>query len=648
MSFFSFLGDLFEQSLEDGFLNLSIVSLMFVGVQSPGSTSAKHLVFQQPLPTAFRPTSLVLHDIYFRADGDSTIKKIEPDHCDNVVLHSILEEPSSHDSASHQQSVQQAKVVSETVANVSGPHQAQSHAQKQSGHSEMNIDPSSDSLSPARQQSNTTPEESQPQGSLSSRSDFEDPRLSNYTVPTESLQYILECTNEDSFIKSMSHFRNKGKIELFNVFDCGSNFFELREILKVFVNNLSLTVLVVDGSQNIDSANTILQENQVFGLKELIIGTHRDLNLKRLDAMNAFFHQYSDSLVSNKESQPESTIFCINSKDPSKSDHDCASRIINLSQSLSASCASYPFSWYLFGFKLKKVMMALNRNTFSVSSECMVIANKLQMERSAVEAALEHLTEHNIVLYFRDILNDVVFSSIKVFSDIFSKLYSNISKNYSPIIHKKDLYKAIPTNEIVSPGSFIYLFGRLLILSPSDDFVPTFIVPCLMPLLDQSEIDKCHSNSNCCLLIKCPSTGLEHLCLLTVYLRLKGWKILRDSKKAPLCLYKNAVKMYVSEIQNEVTITFSKKYLKISASEIATNLHDVSSLILQGLENVKSVLKCYQNFNFKLTFNCPCGLGEEHTSTYDYISKTVSCDISQAIVPLSHSRVTKWLGNGEL
>ena len=630
---------------------------MFVGIQSPGCTSAKHVVFQQPLPTAMKSTSLVHHEIFFRAEGDPTLKKIEPDHCDELILHSM-----PTDIAETTPAASTPVSLHEQSSIAASESKQQQNMDQQADHMQRSVigsqpqsalhEQSSIAVSESKQQQNMDQQadddmQTSEQKVIESQSQSATPDLEVPSEESKKEQFILECANADAFINSMSHYKNKGKIEFYHAFDCGSHMYKMREILKIFINDLTLCILVVDGSQNLEQIKgfDVLHENKVFALKELIIGTHSDLKTSP-EAMNASFQQFSDSLIMN---HPKGFIFPMNSKEPNNTDYECGSDIINLSLSL-ASPKRFPFSWYLFGFKLQRIMMSLDRKTLSISKECMIIAEELKMDRPTVEAALEHLTEHNIILYFRDILNDIVFLSVNVFSAIFSKLYSRRSVQYSAIIDQPDLYQVVAGDEIVSADLFIHLFKKLMILTPYDDSSSKFIMPCLLPLLNQSKVDEIHTAKSPPLMIKCPSTGFEYICLLTAFLLALKWTILNASGK-PMCLYKNAVKYYVENLHGEITITFSRGYLKVSASEGAS-LSGICTTILKGLENIRFTLRCHKNFDFKVAFLCDCGrLGEEHSSTYNSETMTMTCDVNQTSVPLLYSQksnITEWFDDSTI
>lgn len=63
---------------------------MFKGIENSECTRAKHIVFQEPVSTTLKPTSLVEHEIYFKAEGDSTLRRIQPENFDEVVLFAML------------------------------------------------------------------------------------------------------------------------------------------------------------------------------------------------------------------------------------------------------------------------------------------------------------------------------------------------------------------------------------------------------------------------------------------------------------------------------------------------------------------------------------------------------------------------------
>ena len=126
--FFFFLESssrIFQEALKEGVLDINMASIMFVGINSPGSTSAKHLVFQEAVPTTYKATLLVNHEIYFKAEGDPTLKKLQPDTCTDVMLmsHCLCKSPVAHECPFPQEVSATPRDLSQVVAAPKEPSQ---------------------------------------------------------------------------------------------------------------------------------------------------------------------------------------------------------------------------------------------------------------------------------------------------------------------------------------------------------------------------------------------------------------------------------------------------------------------------------------------------------------------------------------------
>ena len=259
-------------------------------------------------------------------------------------------------------------------------------------------------------------------------------------------------------------------------------------------------------------------------------------------------------------------------------------------------------------------MAGWNRNTLSVSSECMIIAEELNMDRPTVEAALSHLSEQNMILYFPDILNDSVFSGINVFSQLFSLIYSNrcslVKEQHESVwqlsivteSHLKTVVDYIAESN-VSVTDFILLFKKLLILAPYDVAYASYLMPCLLPTLSETEVDKIHESACSASVparIKCPSTGYEYITMLAMYLLTQtsfDWTISLNCG-APVCLYKNCFKFLIESSQCFVNLSFFDSYLKISidsSDNKKLKMRYIWHTILCGLEKNKDYFKCSQD-----------------------------------------------------
>ena len=255
-------------------------------------------------------------------------------------------------------------------------------------------------------------------------------------------------------------------------------------------------------------------------------------------------------------------------------------------------------------------MTSNNLHIISVSNHCMVIAKQLKMDDSEVVAALQHLTENNMLLYFQDVMKDIVFAGVHVFFKIFAELYKTPQSacKQSLLFSGTHLETATKhyTNAFFPTSDFIKLFNKLLIVAPYNH---DFLIPTWLQLLSSTELyDVCSSASApniAVAYIKCPSKGYEYICMLIVFLVTLSspkWMLLEDKYSGhPVCLYKNCAK-YSVEDKYEVTISLVAGVLHVYVNPnklpLKSDLRIVSSSILQGLEKIKLILNLQQQQSF--------------------------------------------------
>ena len=635
--------EFFENSLQDGFLNLSTASIMFMGTDHAGCTSAKHLVFQESVPTTLQSTQLVKHEIYFRAEGDPTLRKVQPDYYNQIVYCSLSfgENGNEH-------------CTTKTPATEGlNPPLAEASPESATG-------PTPDTSSDVQNSANhNVPSMDELATSLVAATDKVLSASESYQQSIDLKNLIEECANMDDFKKLLIKYSD-GKVTFFHSFDCGTNFYQMREILKIFIKNVSLCTLVADCSKGLDiNGIGLLQDYESFALRGLVIGSHCDLASSTMDPPSEFAQKVlrREFVVKNGDE----SIFDINCSNPQEADHAIAASIIDQQLCSLANSKRFPFSWYLFGFRLLRAMSS-GVDTLSVSKDCMVIAENLKMDRPTVEAALEHLTEQNMIIYFRDILNDVVFSGVNFFSQFFSHLFNTISRR--KYLSENELWKLAIVSESdlndfvlnfthvaqnMSLESYITLFMKLQILAPYNTGENKgYLLSCLLPILSESNVNRIHfqeSSLSAPVFVKCPSTGQEFMCMLVVFLLTRtndDWKV-----AAPVILFKNCIKFIVSS-HYFVVISFSSGYLKVTVDHKKQEtrfLWKISDIILKGLEMSKITLSCHKAFEFKLSFQCPCEL-TEHTATYNQERDCVLCDLNNnKVSPLHYER---WLLTGKV
>ena len=460
----------------------------------------------------------------------------------------------------------------------------------------------------------------------------------------ESSKSLTEAAGFEDFRKLLT-LRKGGMVEFFHVLKAGSHH-HMNEILPIFVKNISLCVLVTGSSEAIHQEELDMLQANSYALKAMVVQVcaNDEPVPKNTVSKNASLSHHSKFLI-RKSDDPFDYMFSLNLRESNESNI----RASILAHTLSSSSSKmFPFSWYLFGFRLRLFMTSENKSTASVSSECMAIAKGLAMDRPTVEAALEHLMEHNIILYFRDVLNDTVFLNVQIFSQILSSLFEKSAHSVNGSFSRLTFYEAI--GEIgyhVDKYDVFLLFTKLLIMAP---YGFKYFIPCWLTLLnekDREEACSAASDSDLSpLYFICPSSGNEFIAMLAVFLLTKPtseWKIFQSGRKTPVCLFKNCMKFNFDDLC-VVTISFFQGCVQVyvkSLKEAKRNVFDISATVLRGLERVKLLLNSHQFFTFNMSFPCPCGRDEHvHTVTYHNDDHTLKCIHGDVTAT---SSITQWL-----
>ena len=602
--------------MKEGSLKIRIVTMMFVGVERPGSSSVKRMVFQEIQPTSSKPTPLSEHDVYFRAKGDHTLEKVKIHNYEEIISYAI-----SEDCEEKTINLAVSKTVPETLPNiVSGTNKAED---VQDVFSFENL-----------------PEE------VAKEFGVEDsPAINSYEDDSDLTSSLLEYANVQSLVDCMTQHKKKGEIEIYHVYDCGSCLIHIREILKIFVRNVSLCVLVTNLSKDLTEIELdVLSDSKQVATKGLVIGTHDDLKLP-FRTRNASFCRYSNFLI--KTNQLNDFVHPMNCKE-----HELTEIGANIVHHglMSGDSKLFPFKWYVFCFKLQGFMSKHSRSTLSISEECMIVARELNMDKSMVISALEHLTQYNMILYFRNGLKDIVFSDVTIFSKIFSTLYMNGRQSKEGTITRLEFDIAVQyyTNQHLSRDDLMQLFSNLLIIAPLGGANLKYFIPCFLPLLDEAERRRvCAFSTNPNIqpiLFQCPSTGYEFITMLFVFLLTQGWHLIDRQS-----LYKNCAKFQLEQLPYSCIVTLSsykgaiEVYVK-SMKIYVSNLTEIRNTIVQGLEKVRIIVSGRDCHDFNLTFRCKCGkFDDEHVSSYKYEDGFLICskDKSYAIYPTSSHQ--KWL-----
>ena len=630
--------------MKNGSLNISVASVVFFGISSSEVSSAKHITLQEHVPTTMNTamSSLGKHEIYFRAAdcNDTMFKKMETNDYNEIITFTMSSKAERKVETKHVSSSAQVQVSSPTF-----PSQQSSASSLESPRDQIlsaqQMDASISTVEETAEE--TKPKQDLPHQESSPKQDL--PKLE------ASLDQSLVAMSVADTIHFMTQYKNTGKMELLHVIENGGLIScKFSEILKLFIKDVTLYAFVTDLSNDLHPAElNALLHITAQGSKILIIGTNEETD----DEIKIPLLQQNLNNKNIKENK-----LLLRCKSPQRKDYEVGSSIIVHALSVS-NPKRFPFSWYVFGFKLKDYIDSSNLGILSVNGHCMEIGKKLHMDAPTVRAALEHLTDHNMILYFKDILPDIVFSGIAIFSHIFTSLCAKLNSGRSLIDwHSSIVSKTAFLTEITSftsglnyitDNDFIILFQKLMILAPFDGD-SNYILPFMLQSLDETRRQQIYANhltsSNVPVLIKCPGPGSEFMSMLIACLLNQSWIIAKDHSGNPRCLYKNCVTFRLENYT--ITVTSWAEYIEICVETFKekkiSNYRHIASTILLILHRINVLRNGYNQFEFNIGFYCDCGKSnEQHTCTYSTKDHVLLCEKNRDKMFPSSSQM-QWLG----
>ena len=611
-----------------------MATVIFVGLENSLTLNAKHAVFQDLSGAAMTAAFPVNHEIYFNVNGtNKLLRRLQSDDFDDIIVSSMSSRNEHQQVSSKVSPKQTSTTISEsgvTTPSLQGVVQPQ---------------PTGPIEQPELPQLHTLNQPAMPLEMTVKivENKIDENKIDDVISDDEHELSLNEASNFQHFIQRLSRFKNEGKVELYHVFDFNSQH-QMSEVYKIFIHNVSLCVMVTESSEHFHAEEiNILQNNLSSSAQGLVIeNSAQKGSIGNRDAKTSVLQQFSKFLVKNDNGDGRGFLFPMNCLNMENADRDSI-----LSHAVSSlSCTTFPFSWYLFGFRLVQIM---NKKHTASTSEAMKIASRLKMNRATTEAALEHLMERNIIIYFRDILNDTIFLDVRIFSSIFSILYEKSNRLMGTITSSDFDYAARSTTKYVSSRDFSILFFKLMIMAPYNSGGGRYLIPSLLAPLNKTTIeDICQEYDLYPVYFKCPSLGYEFITMLIAFLlNLPGgnWKILNDNAGFPVCLYKNCVKFQYGK--STVVVSYLMGVIEVnmrSQDQSGRTFSNVSATILRALEKIRLILNSYHSFSFTMSFPCHCEKADhKHSATFNSETRLLKCECNNGVLTSPTSATTRWI-----
>ena len=445
---------------------------------------------------------------------------------------------------------------------------------------------------------------------------------------------------------------------------------EFHDLLPLFIHNTSVVIFVFKLSEGLDQKPTVeyygsegslgekyvsylthkeILEHSLKVLKVrqgtcptiLVIGTHEDVKPQLLDIealKKIFIHFQSDVTYFHHEPilRLNCLSCCINIK---KTLSDIRKEILQAANKLTYQLT--PIAWFGLELALKNASQGSKPKGILDLTSCKVEASKFPYFKgmdNRFEEALKHLVENNIFLYYKDILEDIVFcdpqSLLNEVTQIVQQHYklvngmSCVSGALSKFIthayiSDKILKRILPQYDdekyILNTESLFKLFTKLNIISQIFQSDTKYY---LMPVLlrsTENPIAKARSHDSnddipplCICFGGCAPGGL--FCSLVAHLlQSESWK-LSMSSKTPSCCYRNCV-AFVYDVQSTVTLVDMFSHFRIYILTCNTFPYIIKDMVYDSIAAVVKRLN-FGDMKYYDAIECP-----NHQDEHDHVAK---------------------------
>ena len=392
----------------------------------------------------------------------------------------------------------------------------------------------------------------------------------------------------------------------------------------------------------------------------IIVGTRNDIADKCSESIRQKDQKLLELLNSTKSNflyKGESlanVIFPVNCKEPKDKDRDIAKILRHVIVSNATvqnilPTISLPRTSIELGFALRRLSGDAGLLTLA---ECEEQAKMLNMEGNAFQDSLNNLVKHNIVLYYPEVLPNIVFCDPQVVlakvNEIVQyqhKLRDNPDENvaaYGYLLRFRDyglvsmdLLNVLLSNchnDLFTSRDLLKLLHSVKAISMFEN--GEYLMPTLLPHLDSDKIHL-YLHKTTPLVIKptqgCIPSGL-FCCFVAHLVSLGHWKVCIEGQK-PLCLYRNCITFVTNSTSEIVTIVNRSSYIQIHVKEPSMEVCKViEECVHSCISNACKVLK-YHDVQFLKAFMCE---GSYCRSDPPHLADCV---------PSHDGKVLKWLCN---
>ena len=365
--------------------------------------------------------------------------------------------------------------------------------------------------------------------------------------------------------------------------------------------------------------------DQDGGSKLVIVGTHRDLEHKcdgetRGDKNKQLLKLLKPSMEKRlMYFTPSELIFPFNAKKPDEADKTQASELCQAIWSIQDDLSSQkvPLRWLVFHQEVQSLSKKANVVVLTFQ-QCSQVASRLHMVDDTA-AALKFFSDLNVILYYQDILPNVIFTNPQVLFDIVSNIikcvaFDSRKRHLSSMfvrankegIISEELFKKIQSSNIfkgvIEPKDLLNLMVHLKIASKCEN-KDEYFMPSLLKGLDAQEVQDVLSRCSDCIApialyneigwLKCGSFAF----LITSLLSSKEWT-LAEKESELSCVHSNCIQVCFNK---SCTITMVD-----NISHIEVHINGDADFAKEACPEIRRCIMKACDKGLRIAFLCPC------------------------------------------
>ena len=410
----------------------------------------------------------------------------------------------------------------------------------------------------------------------------------------------------------------------------------------------------------------------------MVIGTHRDLIHECDETLAQKNEKLASLLLPALEEvlimNGNDIIFDVNAKNPNDYDEkrfDLIRR--NISDLSVALEVETPMSFLMFQNDLIGYGKEQRKRVVSME-ECQTIAGRLKMDRQVLEAALIHFNKLSMFLYLPSVLparvfidpqmpldsvNRIVAHSYKVGCGAVPGLAPSESRLWKEGVVTSEMLKGDEFSSCFVSGLFeaddaLKFFHSLYITAPLSE--SEFIMPAMLQTVSRQDVKQylpAPSEHVAPLLLHFHKSRIAngifcstHTCMRSEY----GWTTsytLKRGRKAPACLFRNAVKLQHPSKSIKITFVHAQKHFEVYVDSPPADLPsvcpEIRDMLVDAVDKAATAFR-FTNSRASVAFQCPCSLDDVHTAIPNE-AHSLKCTLTEDISREGLTAARKvWLG----